>query len=75
QLSVPGSIFDPSCSDYSNMGGGTVYTPPSSSTAAYNQNSGWVLYESGDYVCEYTAPGTNDPSTGVPATGATCSCP
>jgi hypothetical protein len=74
QLSVPGTIFDPTCSDYSNMGGGTVYTPPSSASAAYNENPGWVLYENGNQVCEYSASNVKDGSTGIPATGATCSC-
>ncbi|HTB22018.1 MAG TPA: hypothetical protein VK914_04880 [bacterium] len=76
QFSTPGTIFDPGFGNYSNLSsGGVVYTPPSTYTSSYYQNPGWVLYENGDQVCEETAPGVSDPSTGVPATGATCSCP
>ncbi|HXB97156.1 MAG TPA: hypothetical protein VNZ54_03835 [bacterium] len=70
QMINGGGTFDPSCNDYTNLGGATFYT-----VNTYYQNSTWQLQESGAPVCEYTAPGVKDPATGIPAGGATCSCP
>jgi hypothetical protein len=52
------------------VGGTNFYT-----AGTYQSNSSWVLYENSNPVCEYSAPGTKDPNSGVPPTGATCSCP
>ena len=70
QLKNLDATFDPTCSDYSNFGGATYYTP-----GTYYQNSGWKLYESGNPVCEYINSTTPDPANGIPAGGATCNCP
>jgi hypothetical protein len=70
QLKNADAAFDPTCGDYSDMGGASFY-----SSATYYENPHWVLYESGNSVCEWTNSSTKDSSTGIPAGGATCACP
>jgi hypothetical protein len=64
------ALFDPTCSNYSGLGGASFYTP-----WTYYQDPHWVLLENQSPVCEYTAPGVKDASTGIFSGGAICSCP
>jgi len=69
-LNTTGATFDPSCNNYSGVGGATPYV-----SGNWYEDSHWLLQEGGQPVCEYTAPGVKDPATGVPAGGTTCACP
>jgi len=65
----PSFDWDPNCNNYTGMGlgadvNGTYYHDPT-----------WMLYESGNPVCQWSSPTTKDTPNAVPASGATCSCP
>jgi hypothetical protein len=76
---VGATVFDTGCDNYSGLesgasgsdgAGGTYYT-----AGTYYSNPHWMLYENGLPVCQYSSAGVPDLNSGVPATGATCSCP
>jgi hypothetical protein len=72
-------VFDTACSNYSGLETGAGGSDSSSGTyytaGTYYSNPHWMLYESGKPVCQYTSSGAPDPNSGIPPTGASCTCP
>src|SRR5208337_3227778 len=62
QLASTGPVFDPTCGNYTGLGGATPDV-----VGTYYEDPSWVLYESGNTVCEWNTAATSDPATGIPA--------